>query len=72
VLREEGTEPAFSGKYLKNKKNGIYVCAGCGNDCLIQTQNLILAQAGPVSGLQSPRITSKKKLITASECTEPR
>ena len=29
ILREKGTEPAFTGKYLKNKKIGTYVCAGC-------------------------------------------
>ena len=31
ILREKGTEPAFSGKLLKNKEKGIYNCAGCGN-----------------------------------------
>ena len=32
MLREKGTEPAFTGKFLKNKKTGTYVCAACGNE----------------------------------------
>jgi len=32
VLREKGTEPAFSGKYYQNEKKGIYLCAACGQE----------------------------------------
>ena len=32
VLREKGTEPAFAGEYVHNKKKGMYHCAGCGNE----------------------------------------
>ena len=30
ILRDKGTEPAFSGKLLDNKGTGKYICAGCG------------------------------------------
>ena len=35
VLREGGTERAFTGKYEKNKDSGRYVCAACGNELFV-------------------------------------
>lgn len=31
VLRNKGTERAFTGELLQNKETGMYVCAGCGS-----------------------------------------
>ncbi|MBI2013287.1 MAG: peptide-methionine (R)-S-oxide reductase MsrB [Candidatus Colwellbacteria bacterium] len=30
IMREKGTEPPFSGKYVHEKNRGMYKCAACG------------------------------------------
>ncbi|MBZ0263793.1 peptide-methionine (R)-S-oxide reductase MsrB [bacterium] len=32
ILRQKGTERAFTGKYYKTKTPGVYLCAACGNE----------------------------------------
>lgn len=37
VLRQQGTEAAFTGKYFDHKEKGIYTCAACGNELFSST-----------------------------------
>lgn len=32
ILRNRGTEPAFTGEYVDNHETGMYVCRACGNE----------------------------------------
>lgn len=38
ILREKGTEPPFSGTFNTHYFEGIYTCAGCGNE-LYKSEN---------------------------------
>ena len=38
ILREKGTEPAFSGRYYYNHDKGVYNCAACGNELFSSEQ----------------------------------
>lgn len=45
ILREKGTERPFTGQYLYNKKEGIYLCAACGHK-LFDAQSKFDSQTG--------------------------
>ena len=46
ILREKGTERAFTGKYDGHFEEGVYECAGCGSNFSNLKQNIDLDVVG--------------------------
>lgn len=80
VLREKGTERAFTGKYTNTKTPGVYRCAGCG-EVLFTSDGKFDSHCGwpsfyqPDGGLKSKKITetvdrSHGMLRTEVTCTK--
>ena len=43
ILREKGTERAFTGKYWDHKEKGIYNCKACGEPLFLSDSKLLPA-----------------------------
>jgi hypothetical protein len=46
VVRQKGTERAFTGALWNNHENGMYECVACGQPLSLQMPNLIRGRAG--------------------------
>ena len=75
ILRQQGTEPAFSSPLLKEHRKGTFVCAGCGNDLFASSTKFESGTDGRASGNRCPapsvpRQTSSSA-IRVSKCIAP-
>jgi len=65
ILREKGTEIAFTGKYWENHKDGIYYCAGC-NTPLFKSDTKFKSGSGWPSFWEPINNTNVKVVIDKS------
>ena len=78
ILREKGTERAFTGKYWNNKKEGEYNCAACGQKLFISNTKFNSGTGWPcfydvvddkyVNFMEDNRFGMKRTEIICSNC----
>ena len=59
ILREKGTERAFTGEYNAEKRKGVYRCAGCGTQLFDATSNADHRNSKRVAHCYVPRCVTK-------------
>lgn len=74
ILRQAGTERAFSGKYYRNRASGLYHCAACGAPLFSSTEKYESGSGwpsfwAPVKGaLETRQDTSHGMIRTEVRC----
>ena len=64
ILREEGTERAFSSELNNEKRKGVFHCAGCDYHFFFQIRSLIVALDGQVFGIQFKDQLQQKLILS--------
>ena len=72
ILREQGTERAFTGKYYNHKEEGTYTCAGCDNELFSSDTKYDSGSGWPAffDSLDDSKVNTKRDLTYGMIRTE--